>query len=474
MTTMAEELAKTKKRLTELTQTNKELQKQYTIISTTLRDLKIELQSSKKQLDEARIANDQAERGKIEIGNQLKHLQLSKQDQDKDIRELQIKNSELAYAIEEHENGETARLKQKDNELREIEHERTALSLQERFFDRKLEDERRKLHQQFIEAKQELKRNYRGEVDTLKQRYGLQIDAAERQKKTEVEDLQRRLNKKITKLENENYNMRTKVQSLAATLKDLDEEVEKLEKSLQRESYFSEIAGTSVVEVPKDQIVASENAESRTLDKKIEEMRDRLIAIHEEIDVARKQKVASERQIKDLRSEVEEQDMLCVRVIASKAEVDRRLSKRIDQLEEQILRKQQQADLDHVVVYHRLEATLADKEEHVHQLKREKEELLAHIEQSKLYANKQAVRLTERLDNETYKLLLLDKEKRTQTQEALRCNREAADINHKKEALERELKRFTHQIELATKEQEKLLETNQKLEGNLKKLEGGR
>jgi len=203
-------------------------------------------------------------------------------------------------------------------------------------------------------------------------------------------------------------------------------------------------------------------------------MRDRLIAIHEETDIARKQKVAAEKQIKDLRTEVSEQDMLCVRVISSKAEVDRRLSKRIEQLEDQLLRKQQQTELDHVLVYHRLEATLADKVDQVHALKREKEGLAAHIEHTKIYANKQASRLTDRLDNETYKLLHLDKEKRTQTQDALRCNRETAEINHKTESMQRELKRYQHQIEQALKEQEKLVETNQKLEGNLKKLEGGR
>jgi len=286
--------------------------------------------------------------------------------------------------------------------------------------------------------------------------------------------LQRRLNKKITKLENENYNMRTKIQSLSATLKDLDEEVERLERSLQRESYFSEIAGTSVVEVPREQLAASEQAESRTLDKKIEEMRDRLIAIHEETDLARRQKVAAEKQIKDLRADVEEHDLLSVRLISSKAEVDRRLSKRIEQLEDQLSRKQQQQELDHVVVFHKLEATLADKQEHVAVLKREKEELQARIEQSKTYSNKQASRLTERLDNETHKFLLLDKEKRGHTQEALRFNRETAEIKHKTESLERELKRFKHQIELANREHEKLIETNSKLESNLKRAEGGR
>jgi len=346
--------------------------------------------------------------------------------------------------------------------------------LQERFFDRKLEDERRKLHQQFIEAKHELKRNFRGEADTLKQRYGLQIDAAERQKKTEVDSLQKRLNRKITKLENENYNMRTKVQSLTAIVKDLDEEIEKLQRSLERENYFSEIAGTSVVEVPKEQLVSSENAESRTLDKKIEEMRDRLIAIHEETDIVRRQKTAAEKQIKDLRAEVEEQDMLCVRMMSSKAEVERRLSKRIEQLEDQLARKQVQTELDHVVVYHKLEAALQDKQDQVAALKREKEDLLAKIDHSKQHANKQANRLTDRLDNETHKLLHLDKEKRAHTQEALRCNREAAEITHKKESLEKELKRYKHQLELAAREHDKLVENNQKLEGNLRKLEGGR
>jgi len=261
---------------------------------------------------------------------------------------------------------------------------------------------------------------------------------------------------------------------LTATLKDLDEEVERLERSLERESYFSEIAGTSVVEIPREQLAASEHAESRTLDKKIEEMRDRLIAIHEEIDVVKKQKIAAEKQIKDLRADIEEQDMLSIRIISSKAEVDRRLSKRIEQLEEQLLRKQQQQEVDHVVVFHKLEAILADKQEHVGALKREKEDLQARIDHSKIYANKQATRLTERLDNETYKFLHLDKEKRGYTQEALRCNREVAEINHKTESLERELKRYKHQIELATKENEKLHEVNSKLESNLKRAEGGR
>jgi len=220
--------------------------------------------------------------------------------------------------------------------------------------------------------------------------------------------------------------------SLAAISKDLGDKIEKLEKSLERESYFSEIAGTSVVEVPKEQFVSSENAENRTMDKKIEEMRDRLIAIHEETDIVRRQKLAAEKQIKDLRAEVDEQDMLCVRVLSSKAEVDRRLTKRIEQLEDQISRKQVQADLDHVVVYHRLEATLQDKKDQLATLKKEKDDLVARIIHSKAYADKQANRLTDRLDNETHKMLHLDKEKRTQTHEALRCNREAAEVNHKK------------------------------------------
>jgi len=102
----------------------------------------------------------------------------------------------LLALIDDHEEKEVNLHKQKETELREIERQKNALSIQRRFFDRKLEDERRALQQQFIEAKQELKRNFRNEADALKQRYGLQIDAAEREKKSETEELGKKTEKK--------------------------------------------------------------------------------------------------------------------------------------------------------------------------------------------------------------------------------------------------------------------------------------
>jgi len=276
-------------------------------------------------------------------------------------------------------------------------------------------------------------------------------------------------------LENDNYILRTKIQSILATIKSRDEELARLDKTLKRENFNSEISGTSVVEVPKDQVSdSSEQTESITLDRKIEEMRDRLIAINEDIELAKRQKLAAEDQVRDLRKELDEQDILCTRVMASKAEVERRLGKRVDQIEEQIARKKRQGEADYKVVYNRLEATLQDKREEVKVPEREKAELESSIARGKQYTSKQAGRLTDRLDLDTHRFLNIDKDKREHLQEGRFATREAGEFLNKVANLEKEVKRYQHQIELAKKEQDKLQDNNQRLEAALKRTDTGR
>eukprot|EP01125_Pyxidicula_operculata_P013706 TRINITY_DN4552_c0_g1_i1.p1 TRINITY_DN4552_c0_g1~~TRINITY_DN4552_c0_g1_i1.p1 ORF type:complete len:440 (-),score=134.49 TRINITY_DN4552_c0_g1_i1:60-1379(-) len=417
-----EEIPIVKKKLARTTEQHKELEKKYEITTIQLNDTKIELSRIRKLLDESKIENDGAERAKTELDIQYRHLLEIKKDHDKEIRELQAKNALLRDALHDIEQKKKDFLVQKEKDIATIEHEKNHLNVQARFSGRKLEDDRRALQSKLTEAKIELKRNFRHEVDALKQKYELSISEKERESKTEISSLEQKLSKKIESLEQENYQLHAKLEFLRSTVSKQDDEIETLEKNLKRETLNSEVTGSNHLdEIHMDQYTQpEENEQVKNANRKIEEFRTKIIHANEDLLLVKRQKQAAEKQVKELKQELEEQEILYRRLEAAKNDSDRRLIKRIEQIEEQIERKTQQLEADQNIVKNRLQATLEDRDSEIQSLRKELGELQGRFKVSTQSFGKVAGKLTEKADNERHRYNAFQKDKHDYTTQVSR------------------------------------------------------
>jgi len=427
-------------------------------------------------MDESKIESDVAIKAKIDIEIQFKHLIEVRKEQDKEILQLSNKKSDLEDAFESIESADTKWTQQKDKDISEFERQKNAIQIQSRFLGRKLEDDRRHLQSKFFEAKQELKRNYRREVDQLKQRQELQLSDFERDSKNDIASTREKYNQKIKKLEVDNYNLRTKIEQVNQTLTKEEDEIIRLDKSLKRETTNSEVMGTTSVEwMDPEQRETFMNefltSEEKTLDRMMQQIRDKLIAAGEDLLLAKRRRAAAERQVKELRNDLNEQGLLFRRLETSKNDIERRLTKRIEQLEDQILRKNRHTEADYTLLKHKLQANVEDKDDQLVALKKELDELQYKLKMFKVTANKMSEKVSDKLDIERDRFIQLEKEKHDNASEALHYIREIGDLKEYISTLEKESSRYKAQVAVANAELEKLQDKNQNLEQSTRRLE---
>jgi len=382
----------------------------------------------------------------------------------------------LEASFESIESADTKWTQQKERDISEFERQKNAIQIQSRFLGRKLEDDRRHLQSKFFEAKQELKRNYRREVDQLKQRQELQLSDFERDSKNDIASTREKYNQKIKKLEVDNYNLRTKIEQVNQTLTKQEDEIILLDRSLKRETTNSEVMGTTSVEwMDPEQRETFMNefltSEEKTLDRMTQQIRDKLIAAGEDLLLAKRRRAAADRQVKELRHDLNEQGLLFRRLETSKNDIERRLTKRIEQLEDQILRKNKHTEADYTLLKHKLQANVEDKDDQLVALKKELDELQYKLKSFKVTANKMSEKASDKLDIERDRFIQLEKEKHDNASEALHYKREVGDLKEYISALDKEASRYKAQVAVATAELEKLQDKNQTLEQSIRRLE---
>uniref|UniRef100_A0A6B2L2P6 Uncharacterized protein n=1 Tax=Arcella intermedia TaxID=1963864 RepID=A0A6B2L2P6_9EUKA len=465
-----------KKKIAKYTEFNKTTQKSLSEIEEELQGVLNELRTQRKVFDETKIESDAALKSKNDIDSQLKHVSALRMEQEKEIQSLLNKKAEIEIAIENFHESQRKWSLQKEGDLKEFEREKNAIQIQSRFLGRKLEDDRRILQSKFFEAKQELKRNYRREVDQLKQKQDLQLTDFERDSKTEISNLKDKYTQKIKTLETNNYNLRNKIESIQQTLSKQEETITDLEKSLQRETTNSEVMGVTSVEwLDPEQRENFMNefltSQEKTLDRLIQQIHDKLIAAGEDLLLSKRKKQAADRQVKELRRALNDQSTLVSALHTAKNDIDRRYSKRIDQLEGLIERKNKNTQSDYHLEKNKLLGNVEDKDEQLLSLKKELEELQQKIKAAKVTAAKFSDKVSEKLDVERQRFISLEKEKHDLSSEAQHYNRQIGDLKEKISALNLEVNRFKEQVALSKTEYEKLLDKNTTLEQSVRKLE---
>jgi len=116
-------------------------------------------------------------------------------------------------------------------------------------------------------------------------------------------------------------------------------------------------------------------SEERTLERMIQQIHDKIAAAEEELLLAKRRRAAGERQAKELKANLAEQGVQLRHLETSKNDIERRLSKRIEQLEDQILRKNRHTEADLNSQKNRLQSNVDDKDDILIALKKELEEL---------------------------------------------------------------------------------------------------
>jgi len=378
--------------------------------------------------------------------------------------------------LENMNEGEENWTKQKNNDIREFERQKNLIQIQSRFLGRKLEDDRRKLQAQLYEAKQDLKRNLRREVDQLKQRQDLQLSDFERESKTVIQTEREKYSKKISTLESENYNLRTKIDLINQTLAKQTDQTAVLEKNLKRESANSEIMGTTSVEwldQEQRQIFMNEflTSEERTLERMLQQIHDKIVAAEEELLLSKRRRAAAERQAKELKQSLAEQGVQFRHLETSKNDIERRLTKRIEQIEDQILRKNRHTEADLTTQKHKLQANVADKDDFLIALKKELDELQNKLKYNRTTAAKMSEKVSDKLDIERVRFIALEKEKHDLASETLHLTRQIGDIKEKISLLEKESNRYKDLINTSKQEKDKLQEKNLSLDTSIRRLE---
>jgi len=140
----------------------------------------------------------------------------------------------------------------------EVEQEKESLKNHQRQYDRQLDEERRALQSKFIDAKLELKKTFQKEVEDLKIRHDKQISELERNRRRIIMETTENSEKKISTLEQESFQLRSKLDHLNRTSAEREVTIADLEKKLRRELLNVDVMGTSKIDFLKEQSTPSE------------------------------------------------------------------------------------------------------------------------------------------------------------------------------------------------------------------------
>jgi chromosome segregation ATPase len=472
MSTVTEELKEIKKRLEKQTAHFKELQKEHAELQEEERANKLALAAAKRTAEEMKIRAEASERAKVEIDIQYRHVTEVNKEQTGENRELQNKVADLEGKLEDIANNKASFDKQKDADLAEITKQRQHLESQQKFADRKLEDDRQKLQTQFQQSKHELRRNFNKELENHRQAWDIQMNEVKREHKLQLQAVSQKLGLRVETLERDNQHLQRKLMAAQEQAEDDRRKIAILERDLRREKLNTEVAGTSLIEeVAASQQTPGEKKEAQTLERKLAHSRLTITEQGDEVLSLKRQKVAADRQIKVLRREIEEADLKYQKLETVKNDIERRLTKRIEQLESQLQRRNQQLEAEAVTARKQAEAIVDDKSDEVRSMSKRVENSLAEAKDAKTISAKLSQKLATKLDDEMARYSELEREKLQAITEARHAQKELGVLQENHSKTEKELTRVKHLYESSQKELTKLQSKNAKLEQGVRRLE---
>jgi len=245
-----------------------------------------------------------------------------------------------------------------------------------------------------------------------------------------------------------------------------------LERDLRREKLNTEVAGTSLIEeVAASQQTPAEKKEAHTLERKLAHTRLKITEQGDEVLSLKRQKVAADRQIKVLRREIEETDLKFQKLETAKADIERRLTKRIEQLESQLQRRNTQLEAEAVTARKQAEAIVDDKSDEVRSMSKRMENSVAEAKDAKTISAKLSSKLAGKLDDEAHRYAELEREKLESITEARHAQKNLSVLQETSSKTEKELERLKHLYDNAQKEVSKLQGKNAKLDQSVRRLE---
>jgi len=346
-----------------------------------------------------------------------------------------------------------------------VDQEKESLKTYQRNYDKQLEDERRELQSKFIDAKLELQKSFQKEVDDLKLRHERQLGELERNKRRILSDIIDTSEKKIIKLDHENHQLHTKLESLNRLSAEKDNTIADLEKKLRRELLNVEVQGTSKIDWLKEQSTPSDVLRHfKMQERKIEQLRSKLNQTEAEVAFENRQTNHSENLAKELQRELHDEELRHQRLEAVKDDLEKRLTERVEQLTRELNSKNSQLEAEFSTLQLQLEASISDKDDLIRVLQQEIEEVSELVRESKQNTQKLSGKLVDRLDTDRSKFIELEKAKRDAT----------VELRHAKKELEEYKQRSTEAEENAQKNKKQyftLLQEIETLQANQQKLE---
>jgi len=472
MSSVTEELKEVKKRLEKQTAHFKELQKEHADLQEEERANKLALAAAKRTAEEQKVRAETSERAKVEIDIQYRHLTEVNKESAVEIRDLQNKVADLEGKLEEIANRKAQFDKQKEADLAEITHQKQHLDTQQKYAERKLEDDRQSLQTQFQQSKHELRRNFNKELENHRQAWDIQMNEVKREHKLQLQAIQQKLGLRVETLERDNQHLHRKLMAAQEQAEDDRRKIALLERDLRREKLNTEVAGTSLIdEVVASQETPAEKKEAHTLERKLAHSRLKITEQGDEVLSLKRQKVAADRQIKVLRREIEEADLKYQKLETVKNDIERRLTKRIEQLESQLKRRNEQLEAEAVTAKKQAEAIVDDKSDEVRSMSKRMENSVAEAKDAKVISAKLSAKLASKLDDEMARYSTLEKEKLAAITEARHAQKELGALQESSSKTDKELLRMKSLYESAQKELAKLQSKNAKLEQGVRRLE---
>jgi len=298
------------------------------------------------------------------------------------------------------------------------------------------------------------------------------MNEVKREHKLQLQAVSQKLGLRVETLERDNQHLHRKLMAAQEQTEDDRRKIAILERDLRREKLNTEVAGTSLIEeVAASQQTPAEKKEEHTLERKLAHSRLKITEQGDEVLSLKRQKVASERQIKVLRREIEEADLKYAKLESAKADLDRRLTKRIEQLESQLQRRNQQLEAEVVTAHKQADAVVADKTDEVRSMSKRVENSVAEAKDAKVISTKLSAKLANKLDEEMGRFSSLEKEKLEAVMDARHATKELSTLQEANSKSEKELLRVKHLYEAAEKDVAKLQSKNAKLEQAVRRLE---
>jgi len=470
---LSDDIARAEKRLNNIEAKKEEIETKVDAVTDEINLLRTEEVKAKRLLDENTVDKDAEEKRKKNLEIEVRHLVALKAQKYKEIRALQTTVTGLEWKVNEYVEAQQKHEEQVAKELQTITKTRNQLEFQQVYNSRKIENEQRVMQAKFLSAKQELNRQFQRDYDAMKQHYEVIMTDATTKHKSLMEGVDRKQGAKIAQLRSDNARLRREYDSISLEIKVEREQERRLSKQLEREKLISEVNQTNDVSWVNKAEVTDSGRRSALIDleKIINELRQRLLEEGDELNVATQQKQATQKALKKAKLELDEQQALYQHLEASKRDAERRLTKRITELQSSIDRTTKKLADDHNTKKASLQVEATHKTDEARLLTKQIADIETELIRNNSSTASMADRLGEKLEAEREHVRVLETEKREGEVKVRHLQFELDSSKAKLTELEQEINRLKSRMEMTNRELREEDDKNHILEITVKQLE---